>query len=449
MNLLIHGGTIVTMSPRGIIEDGAVVVEDDRIVDLGKTSDLKRKYSGYERINAAGKVVIPGLINTHQHAAMSLLRGYADDYPLKEWLEKWIWPLERHMTGYDIYVGALVTALESIMGGVTTVNTMYHYIKGENEAKAFAEAGLRGVIGHVCFSWRKDEDKRALWNLAGDWHGKADGTIRVSVDPHAPYTVDPEYMKELRWVTRELNEKHASPGMPIMWHMHVAETEDEAEKIRHSFDVAFKGGVVEYLDSLGVLGEDVLAVHCVSLTRGDIEILTERKVKVSHSPVSNLKLASGISPVPQLLNAGVRVSLGTDGSCSNNLSDMFEVMKVAALLHKGVDKDPTLLPANEVLEMATIDGARALLWDGQIGSIEKGKKADLAIVDFRKPHLCPVYNWVSHLVYSARSADVDTVLVNGRIVMEEREIKTVDVEKVLEMAEKTRDRLLSRLMLEK
>lgn len=449
MNLMIHGGTIVTMSSKGTIRDGAVLVEDDRIVDIGKTSDLTRKYSGYEKINAKGKVVIPGLINTHQHAAMSLLRGYADDYPLEEWLEKWIWPLERHMTGHDIYVGALVTALESIMGGTTTVNTMYHYIEGENEAKAFADVGLRGVIGHVCFSWRKEHDRRALRNLARDWHGEADGTIRVSVDPHAPYTIDPEYMKELRGITGELNEKHASPRGPIMWHMHVAETDDETEKIKHSFNVNFDGGVVEYLDSLGVLGEDVLAVHCVSLTRRDIEILTERKVKVSHNPISNLKLASGISPVPQLQSAGVNVSLGTDGSSSNNVSDMFEVMKVAALLHKGADKDPTLLPANKVLQMATIDGARALLWDRQIGSIEMGKKADLAILNFGKPHLCPVYNEVSHLVYSARSADVDTVLVNGRIVMEHREVKTVDIEEILEMAEKTKNRLLSRLTQEK
>jgi len=449
MGLMIRDGTIVTMSRKGVIKDGAVVVEDERIIDLGETSDLKRKYPGYERINAEGKVVIPGLVNTHQHAAMSLLRGYADDYPLKEWLERWVWPLERHMTGHDIYVGALLTAVESIMGGITTVNTMYHYTADENEAKAFAETGLRGVVGHVCFSWRKEDDKMALWNLAKDWHGKADGTIRVSVDPHAPYTVDPEYMRELGEATKELNERYGSPDTPIIWHMHVAETDDEPEKIRKAFNTPLKGGVVEYLDSLGVLGGDVLAVHCVSLTKGDIKTLAHRKVKVSHNPISNLKLASGVSPVPSLLEAGVNVSLGTDGSSSNNVSDMFEVMKVAALLHKGVSKEPTLLPADEVLKMATIDGAKALLWDEQIGSIEAGKKADLAILNFRKPHLCPLYNEISHLVYSARAADVETVLVNGKIVMEDRKLKTVDMEKVLEKAEETKDSLLSRLTQEK
>jgi len=445
MGLMIHDGTIVTMSRKGVIKDGAVVVEDDRIVDLGKASDLKRKYLGYERINAKAKVVIPGLANTHQHAAMSLLRGYADDYPLKEWLEKWIWPMERHMTGRDIYVGALLTAVESIMGGITTVNTMYHYMADENEAKAFAEAGLRGVVGHVCFSWRKEEDRRALWNLAKDWHGKAEETIRVSVDPHSPYTVDPEYMRSLKEITNELNERYGSPNMPIIWHTHMAETEDEPEKIRRAFGIPVKEGVVKYLDSLNVLGEDVLAVHCVSLTEADIEVLTDKKVKVSHNPVSNLKLASGISPVPRLLQAGVSLSLGTDGCSSNNVSDMFEVMKIAALLHKGVSKDPTLLPAEEVLKMATIDGAKALLWDEQIGSIETGKKADLAVLDFRKPHLCPVYNEIGHLVYSAKASDVDTVLINGKVVMEKREIKTLNVEEVLEKAEKTRESLLTRL----
>jgi len=445
MGLIIDGGTVVTMGSKGIIREGAVIIENNRIVDVGKSPDLKRKYSGYEKINAKGKVVIPGLVNTHQHAAMSLLRGYADDLPLKEWLENWIWPMEKHMTGHNIYVGALLTAIESIMGGVTTVNTMYHYVEGGSEAEAFAEAGLRGIVGHVCFSWRKDEDRKALRALAKDWHGKANGLIRVSVDPHAAYTVDPEYMKELREVTKELNEKYGSFNSPIMWHMHVAETEDEPQKIQQAFKVSVQGGVLEYLDSLGILDSDVIATHCVALTRRDINILKERGVKVSHNPISNLKLASGISPVASLIKAGVTVALGTDGSCSNNNSDMFGVMKTAALLHKGFKKDPTLLPAEQVLRMATIKGAKALLWDRQIGSIEVGKIADLVMVNFEKPHLCPLFNEISHLVYSAMASDVDTVLINGKIVMENGEVTTVDVHRVLEMAEKTKESLLTRL----
>ncbi len=443
--LRIDGGTVVTLGHKGIIRNGAVVVENGCIVDVGKSVEFKRKYSGYEKINAKGKVVIPGLVNTHQHAAMSLLRGYADDYSLKEWLENWIWPLEKHITGRDIYVGGLLTAVESIMGGTTTVNTMYHYTKGGSEAQAFAEAGLRGVIGHVCFSWRKDEDKKALRNLAKDWHDRENGLIRVSVDPHAAYTVDPEYMKELREIKEELNEKYGSPNSPIMWHTHVAETQDEPEKIQQAFNVSLQGGVVEYLDSLGILGNDVIATHCVALHQRDIRILKERGVKVSHNPISNLKIAAGISPVPSLIEAGLTVALGTDSPCSNNNTDMFGVMKTTALLHKGIRKDPTLMPAEQVLRMATIEGAKALLWHKQIGSIEVGKSADLAIVDFKKPHLCPLFNEISHLVYSATASDVDTVLINGKIVMENREVRTVNVPRVLDLAEKTKENLLARL----
>jgi len=449
MNLIIEGGTVVTVGSKGTIRDGMVVVEDDRIIDVGKSTELKNRYRGYDKIDAKGKVVIPGLVNTHQHAAMSLLRGYADDFPLQEWLENWIWPMERHMTGRDIYLGALLTAVESVMGGITTVNTMYHYAEDGNEAQAFAEAGLRGVVGHVCFSWRKDEDRKALKALAKDWHNKAEGLIRASVDPHAAYTVDPDYMKELKVITKELNEKYGSLDAPIMWHTHIAETSDEAEKTRRAFKLSFKGGVVEYLDSLGVLGSDVVAAHCVVLTREDITILKKRGVKVSHNPVSNLKLASGVSPVPKLLKSGVTVALGTDSPCSNNSSDMFEVMKVTALLHKGICKDPTLLSAEQVLKMGTIEGAKALLWNRQIGSIEIGKKADLVIVDFKKPHLWPLFNEVSHLVYAAKASDVETVLINGEIVMENRDVKTVDVHKVLETAEKTKENLLSCLAQEK
>jgi 5-methylthioadenosine/S-adenosylhomocysteine deaminase len=429
-----------------IIRQGAIVIEDKTIIETGKTHELKRKYGrGYEKIDAKGKVVTPGLINTHQHAAMSLLRGYADDLQLQEWLEKWIWPIEKHMTAHDIYTGALLTAIESIMGGATTVNTMYHYTPKENEAKAFADAGLRGVIGHVCFSWRKNEDVKALANLAKNWHNKADGLIRISVDPHAPYTVDPEFMKELKEKREELDQKYGSEKAPIIWHTHIAETTDEKEKIRKAFNIQLKGGVMEYLDSLGVLDERVIAVHCVALTDKDIAIMEKRKVNVSHNPISNLKLASGVSPVPKMLRKGITVSLGTDSPCSSNTADMFEVMKTAAILHKGISKDPTIMPAEKVLEMATIEGAKALLWENEIGSIEVGKKADLSIINFKKPHLCPLYDETSHLVYAAKASDVETVIINGRLVMENRQLKTLNIKKVIDMVEKAKNTLLSKL----
>ena len=449
MNLKIENATVVTMSPKGTIHDATVIIENGHIIDLDKQAKLKHKYPRYEKIDASGKVVIPGLVNTHQHMAMSLLRGYADDVPLQEWLENWIWPLEKHMTGQDIYVGALLTAVEAVMGGTTTINTMYHFREEGTEAQALAETGLRGVVGHVCFSWRKKEDRKALRSLAKNWHGEANGTIRVSVDPHAPYTVDPEYMRELREITSELDEKYGSSHAPIMQHMHIAETSDEPNKIRKAFKVSVKGGVVEYLDTLRVLESDLVAAHCVSLTPKDIQVLKQREVKVSHNPISNLKLGSGISPISSLLKAGVTVSLGTDSSCSNNSADMFEVMKTTALLHKGIQKEPTLLPAEQVLQMATIEGAKALLWERKIGSIEVGKDADLVMVNFKKPHLRPLFNEVSHLVYSAKAADVDTVLVKGKIVMENRKVTTVNVEKILDLTEKAKQKLLAKLQNEK
>jgi 5-methylthioadenosine/S-adenosylhomocysteine deaminase len=446
MNILIQNGTIITMHNQKIIHHGTIAIEDKNIIDVGKNRDLKRKYgTGYEKIDAKDKVIIPGLINTHQHAAMSLLRGYADDLPLQEWLEKWIWPIEKNMTPHDIYVGALLTAIESIMSGTTTVNTMYHYTPEENEAKAFAETGLRGVIGHVCFSWRKKEDKKALKDLAKNWHDKAKGLIRVSVDPHSPYAVDPEYMKELKEIREELNRKYGSEKAPIICHIHVAETNDEQKKTREAFNIKLKTGIMEYLDSLGVLDRHVIAAHCVALTDRDITIMKKRKVKASHNPISNLKLASGISPVPKMLRKGITVSLGTDSPCSNNTADMFETMKTTSLLHKSVNKNPTLTPAKQVLAMATVEGAKALSWENEIGSIEIGKKADLTIIDFNKPHLCPLYNETSHLVYAAKSADVNTVIINGKILMENRQPTTIKIEKVREMAEKAKTNLLERL----
>jgi 5-methylthioadenosine/S-adenosylhomocysteine deaminase len=446
MNILIQNGTILTMHNRKVIRQGAIVIEGKKIADVGKTHELKREYGrGYEKIDAKGKVVIPGLINTHQHAAMSLLRGYADDLPLQEWLEKWIWPIEKHMTARDIYVGALLTAIESIMGGTTTINTMYHYTPEENEAKAFADAGLRGIIGHVCFSWRKKEDRKTLRDLAKSWHNKADGLIRVSVDPHAAYSVDPEYMRELKVIREELDKKYGSEKAPIICHTHVAETNDEMEKIRKAFSIQFKNGVMAYLDSLGVLDKRLIAAHCVALTDKDMAIMKRKNVKASHSPISNLKLASGISPVPKMLRKGITVSLGTDSPCSNNTADMFEIMKTTAILHKGINKNPTIMPAEQVLEMATTEGAKALSWENEIGSIEVGKKADLTIINLERPHLCPVYTEASHLVYAAKASDVETVIINGRLVMENRGLTMLNAEKVMGMVEKAKNNLLSKL----
>ena len=297
----------------------------------------------------------------------------------------------------------------------------------------------------MCFSWRKEEGKKAFVNLARSWHNKHDGLIRSSVDPHAPYTVDPNYMQQLKIAQESLNEKYGSEDASIIWHIYVAETSDETVKTQEAFKPQLRGGIMEYLNSLGVLEKTMIAAHCVSLTGKDIAIIKDKNVKTSHNPISNLKLASGISPVPKMVEKGITVSLGTDSPCSNNTADMFEVMKVAALLHNGVNNNPTLMPAERVLEMATLGGAKALSWESEIGSIEVGKKADLTIVNFRKPHLKPLYNEASHRVYVAKASDVDTVIINGRIMIENRKLATLNCNRITREVEKAKDNLFDKL----
>ncbi len=442
MDLAIKAGSAVTMDGGRIIKDALIIIEEDKIVDVGPRRELAPKYRGYEVLDASTCTVIPGLVNAHTHAAMTLLRGYADDLPLKQWLEQKIWPLEACMDGRSIYVGALLACIESALMGVTTINTMYHYFPDYNEAKAIAEAGLRGFVGHVCFEWRREEDLKAIEDLVRRWHGSYGGRVKVTIDPHAPYTVGPEYLKELRLLTDELSSKL---GDRLLWHIHLAETEDEAFKVEEAFKVDVRGGVAVYLDRLGVLGPDVVAAHCVWLTDGDVEVLARRGVKVVHCPVSNLKLGSGIAPVPRLLSSGVTVALGTDSACSNNLLDLLETVKLAALLHKGVSRDPTSISAWTALEMATAGGAEALGLGQTTGKIKPGMKADLVAVELRKPHLTPLYDEVSHLVYAARSLDVRHVLVDGELIVEDGEFKRMKVEDLLVEAEKEKEKLLRRL----
>jgi 5-methylthioadenosine/S-adenosylhomocysteine deaminase len=442
MELVIEASAAVTMSARGVIKDALIVVESDRIVDVGTKRELKGKYSGYDKLDASSCVVTPGLVNAHTHAAMTLLRGYADDLPLRQWLEQKIWPLEAMMDGESIYIGALLACVESALMGVSSLNTMYHYRRDLNEARAVAEAGLRGFIGHVCFSWRRDEDLKALDDLVARWHGAYGGRIRVTIDPHAPYTVDPSYFKELHQLSLELSEK---TGLPVPVHTHLAETEDEAAKVKEAFNVDVADGVVKYLDRLGVLGPWLVAAHCVWLSGREVELLAERGVKVVHCPVSNLKLGAGVAPIPKMLERGVTVALGTDGACSNNVLDLLEAMKLAALLHKGVCRDPSLVKAEEALKMATVNGAAALGLDKSLGKLEPGFKADLVAFDFSHPHLKPLYDEVSHLVYAARSRDVKHMLVDGRLVVEDGVFKVLDVEEVVSKAVKEKEKLMRRL----
>ncbi|WP_321423105.1 amidohydrolase family protein [uncultured Methanobacterium sp.] len=412
------------------VKKGSVLIEDDKIVDITRSNSSN---GADEIINGEGKFLIPGLVNTHTHLSMSLMRGLADDLPLDVWLNDHIWPVEAHLEGEHCYVGALLSALEMIKSGTTTCNDMYFFM--DDVARAIDKAGMRGLLCHGMIDLSDGEKRKAEYKetlrIIEKCHNTADGRIQVALGPHTPYTCSTEL---LNWVRKKADEK----GLRI--HIHVSETEKEVEdslndRLKRPF---------EYLEDIKFLGPDVTAAHSVWLSGAEISLIKDNNVKLSHNPLSNMKLASGISPVSDLLANDVCVSLGTDGAASNNNLDLFQEMKTSSLLQKVRKLDPTVLPAGKVLEMATINGATALGMEKEIGSIEVGKKADMVLVDMKAPHLTPYRNPVSHLVYSAEGADVNTVICNGQILMREREVLVMDEVEVMEMAENATEDLLSR-----
>lgn len=427
VDLLIKNGTVVTMdSEKTVIDSGYVAVKDGEIVGIGKIESLGEKFTAKETIDAENRIVMPGLVNTHTHAAMTLFRGLADDLPLNEWLENYIWPAEKKLINPDnIRKGTLLAAVEMIRSGTTTFNDMYFY--WDEVAKACKEVGIRVMIGEVFFNFpgpnnlSGDENLGHIEEQIKKWKG--DSLVSVAMNPHAPYSCS----KELLEKSKKLADKY---DVPI--HIHISESEKEVS------DMKEKNGMtpVEYLDSLGFLDHKVIAPHCVHLSKDDIKLLAKRKVGVAHCPESNMKLASGVAPVADLLKTGVKVGLGTDGVASNNNLDMFKSMDFASKLHKVFTGDPTVLDAEAVVEMATIGGAKVLGLDEKIGSLEKGKRADLIIVDLEKPHLTPMYNVYSHLVYAAAGADVETVVVDGKLVMKDYKILTVDEKKIMDDVKK-------------
>lgn len=428
-DVLIKDGHIITMDPqRHVLERGSVVIEGDKIVAVGK--EVKGRADTV--IDARDKVVLPGLINAHTHLSMSLLRGIADDMPLKPWLEDKIWPAEAHLTAKHVYTGALLGCLEMIKSGTTCFADQYFFM--EEVARAVEKAGIRGVLSYGIIE-HGNPKKRKLEIQAGEklvktCHGMANGRILTMFGPHAAYTCSPECLAQVK----ELAKKYK-----VGIHTHIAESKWEVGEIIKKYGKR----PVEHLDAIGFLGPEVLAAHCVQLTEQEIRILHDRGVKPVHNPVSNMKIACGVSPVPEMLAAGIPVALGTDGAASNNVLDMFNEMKFATLLNK-VDKfDPAIMPAQSVLEMATINGARALGLEETLGSLEIGKKADLTLVDLRKPHLTPLHNVISHLVYSATGSDVDTVIVDGKVIMQGRRVLTLEEDRVLEEAQKAADDLLA------
>jgi len=414
---------VVTQSPsREILRDCSVRVEDGRIVKIGD-SEHDAEYV----VDGSGKVLLPGLINTHTHLSMSLMRGFADDMRLQEWLETKIWPLERRLTGEVCYHGALLGCLEMIRTGTTCFMDMYFFLG--DVARAVEEAGLRAILSHAMidlFDSKRSETQRKMTQEALDAI-KALGSRRVgfAMGPHAPNTCSED---SLLWA-KEVAERE---GIPI--HTHIAETRHEQAQFEKEKGMS----EVEYLEKIGFLSPRLVAVHSVFLTGKEVELYAKNRVKVSHCPVSNMKLAGGgVAPVREMVSRNVTVSLGTDGAASNNCLDMFDTMKICALVHKAHSWDPTVLPAQQVLDLATIEGARALGLESRVGSIEVGKEADLILVDLKSPNLVPIHGGntvVSDLVYAAHGMNVDSTIVAGKPLMLNGRLLALDEEKVMDEA---------------
>ncbi len=427
-DIIIKNAYVLTMDPdAGDLKNGTVVIEDGKITEIGE----KTRESADTVIDANGSVVMPGLVNTHTHAAMTLFRGYADDLQLAEWLEKHIWPAEAQLKAEDVYKGSLLACLEMIKSGTTSFADMYFFM--DETAKAVEASGLRASLSHGLIElWNKEKGEADLKEgkrFVKAWQGAAGGRIKTMYGPHAPNTCSEEFLAKVK-------EEARRDGAGI--HIHVLETEAELNAMKERYGKCS----VHLLEDLGFLGPDVLAAHCVWLSDGDIEILRKRGVNVSHNPISNMKLASGIAPVYKMLEKGMNVTLGTDGCASNNNLDLFEEMKTAALLHKVSTGNPIALPARQVLEMATVNGAKAL--GTETGMLKVGKKADVIIVDMNKPHLTPCFDVPSHLVYSAKGSDVRTTIVDGKVLMDNYRVLVLDEEKVMEDARRAAEELVAR-----
>ncbi|MEM3694991.1 MAG: amidohydrolase [Candidatus Bathyarchaeia archaeon] len=421
-DILIRGCIILPMDNKRIIENGALAVKDGKITFVGKashTSGIKAE----TLIDGHGKVALPGLINCHTHVPMTLFRGLAEDQPLEKWLKETIWPLEARLKPDDVYAGALLACIEMIKSGTTCFADMYFY--EDMVARAVAESGLRGVLAEGIIEAGRRELGEKTFSRSVDFvkkfNGYASGRIKAMLGPHAAYSCNKELLLKVREKAIELN---------VGVHMHLAETETVLKEFQNIGEVAF-------LDDIGFFDVHTLAAHCINLSKSDMRTLSVHGVNAVHVPVANMKLGLGAAKVKSLKNLGVNVCLGTDGPASNNTLDMFETVKVAALLQKHAYRDPTVLSAYEVLNMATINGAKALKMEGVIGSLEIGKRADIILMDFNKPHLKPLHDVFASVVYSARGSDVDTVIVDGKILMEKRQIKTFDEAEAMRKAEET------------
>ncbi|MDY6974406.1 MAG: amidohydrolase [Thermodesulfobacteriota bacterium] len=419
VDIAIINGTILTMDAHySTIENALVCIRGDTISYVGANTDIS--FRAKKTIDAKGGLILPGLINGHTHAAMSLFRGLADDLPLMEWLNNYIFPAERRIDANFVYTGTMLACAEMIMSGTTTFCDMYLF---EDEvAKAAREAGMRSLVGEVLYDFPSPNygpvEKGLEYTefLVNKWED--DPLVSIAIEPHSPFTCSPDLLS----AANELSLKHKVPLI-----IHVAETLTEIAEVKERYGKR----PFDHLYSLGILGPHLIADHCVHLDESEIKKMADHGVKAINNPESNMKLASGVSPVPRLLAQGVTVGLGTDGCASNNNLDLFTEMDMAAKLHKIEAMDPTVMDAVTVMKMATIKGAEALGLGDTTGSIETGKKGDIIIVDTDKPHLTPMYNPYSHLVYAARGNDVVHSVINGKLVMENRRLLTLDLDEII------------------
>ena len=432
-DIAIHNGTILTVNDRfDIIADGLICIAADRIAHIAPKPSGRPLPDATRIIDARGGIVLPGLVNTHTHLPMTLFRGLADDLPLKRWLEEHIFPAEAaHMTPENVRIGTLLACAEMALSGTTTCCDGYFH--EDHAARAVADSGLRAVLGQGVVDFPAPgvadpgDALAAVERFVDRWRDRTP-LVRPSVFCHSPYTCSAKTLTAA---------KRVADANGLLFQIHVSETRAENEAIRRRH----RTSPVGYLDRLGLVGPNSLLVHCVWIDDSDMALIADRKAAVSHNAESNMKLGAGIAPLTRLHAAGVTVGLGTDGCASNNNLDLFQTMDITAKLHKVRDMDSTAADARTVLQMATRDGARALGMEAEIGSLEVGKKADLIIVDTQRPHLVPMYHPASHVVYAAKGSDVDTVIVDGRLVVDKRIPVHLDLEDIMQRAHRAAGRI--------
>lgn len=423
-DLLVKGKYILTMNDKlEIIQDGFVAVKDGKIQAIGKGPEAP---AAKEIMDTGNSIIMPGLINTHTHAAMAYFRGLADDLPLKTWLNDHIWPAEKkYLNPNFVRISSELAILEMIKSGTTCFNDMYFFeeITGEVAEKA----GIRAMLGEAILDFPTPSSKTPQdtidRTISQADQFKNSELVKIAVAPHAIYTCSKEYLEKAAQVAKEKN---------LLVHIHLSETKQEILEAKEKHGKS----PVKYLDELGLFENKTIAAHGVWLDDDDIDILFKKKVAIGHCPISNMKLASGIMPLTKVLKKDITVGLATDSAASNNTLDLFSEMRISALIHKVTGNDPSLAKASEIINMATMGGAKALGLEEKIGSLEVGKSADMITINLDRPHLSPIYDVYSHLVYCTCQNDVDNVIINGKVVMKNGETKTLEESNILKKISK-------------